>query len=280
MTPPDPDLQPTLDRARLPFVEQVQLLRGRLLNPIPTATWRDLLREHHDHAWAVAGATKADLLADLGAAVERTAAEGKSIEWFRQQFDAIVERTGWAYKGGRAWRTRVIYTNNLSTSYAAGRLVQLRDPDQRRLQPYWVYRHADGVASPRPLHESWNGLALPADHGWFATHYPPNDWGCHCWVEAASEAQARRKGYRIQPAPPDDGVDPQTGRPAGIGEGWDYAPGASVAAEIQALVDRKLPRLPKPLGAALAADRPPPRLPAALARLVADDPPADDGGAP
>lgn len=169
---------PTLDPIKLPFAEAIEFFLGKLGNLIPTARWDEVMRAQHDRGFMVAGAAKADLLADFAAAVEEVIAEGKSIEYFRSAFDAIVAAHGWAYEGERNWRTRVIYQTNMSTAYAAGRLAQLRDPDLQQLKPLVMYKHNDSVTSPRPEHEAWDGITLPIDDPWWSTHYPPNDWGC------------------------------------------------------------------------------------------------------
>ena len=239
---------------RLQFEEQLQSLRIRLGNQVPTEKWTDLWKAQHDRAFMVAGAAKADLLADLAGAVQGAIAGGQSIEWFRSQFDDIVAKHGWAYTGERNWRTRVIYQTNMATSYAAGRLAQLRDPELRRLKPYWMYNHNDSVLHPRPLHVSWNGLTLPADHPWFKTHYPPNGWGCQCYITAVSESEARRRGGRITDTPPDNGADPDTGTPNGIDRGWDYMPGDTVTGDLNKQIDTKIDKLPAPLGQALKND--------------------------
>src|SRR3569832_2461718 len=160
----------TAPNPRLQFAEQLQALRIRLGNQVPTEKWTDLWKAQHDRAFMVAGAAKADLLADLAGAVEGAIAGGQSIEWFRKQFDAIVDKHGWAYTGERNWRTRVIYQTNMATSYAAGRLAQLRDPELRRLKHKKKNHHNNNKQQPHPLHVSWNGLTLPADHPWFSTH--------------------------------------------------------------------------------------------------------------
>ena len=98
---------PALDNARLPFQEQINFFRGKLGNLVPTATWTDLWKSQHDRAFMVAGAMKADLLADMARAVDAAISEGKSIQWFRANFDEIVEKHGWAYRGERSWRSRV-----------------------------------------------------------------------------------------------------------------------------------------------------------------------------
>lgn len=239
---------------RLQFAEQLQSLRIRLGNQVPTEKWTDLWKGQHDRAFMVAGAAKADLLADLAGAVEGAIAGGQSIEWFRQQFDTIVDKHGWSHTGERNWRTRVIYQTNMSTSYAAGRLAQLRDPELRQLKPYWMYQHNDSVLHPRPLHVSWDGLTLPADHPWFKTHYPPNGWGCKCYITAVSAAEARRRGGRITDTPPDNGTDPNTGAPNGIDRGWDYMPGDTVTGDLARQIDAKMGKLPAPIGQALKSD--------------------------
>jgi len=134
----------------------------------------------------------------------------------------------------------VIYTTNMRTSYAAGRLALLKD------FPVWVYRHS-GSENPRLQHKAWDGLTLPADHPFWRTHYPPNGWGCGCRVAGArSREGARRLGGKPDydaPPPGWDVPDPETGLPPGIQEGWDYAPGGTVADRVRALAP-KLDRLP------------------------------------
>jgi hypothetical protein len=211
---------------KLPFEEQIAFFRGKL--NLPTEHYDDILKAAHDRAFVVAGAQKADLLTDFHAAVEKAIAEGKSIQWFRQQFDDIVAKNGWAYTGSRDWRTRIIYTTNSATSYAAGRWAQLNDPDLLKARPYWRYVHNDTVAHPRPLHVEWSGLTLRHDDPWWQTHYPPNGWGCRCRAVAVSKPNPNRD------TAPDDGTYEKVDRngeihtiPKGVDYGWDYAPGAS-----------------------------------------------------
>ncbi|MDF2232183.1 phage minor head protein [Albimonas sp. CAU 1670] len=245
---------------RQPFKEQVAAYRLRLGELVPTARWDDIEREAHDRAFMVAGAAKADLLADLAAAVDRAVTEGTGIEAFRKDFRAIVERRGWhgwtgeGTAAGEAWRTRTIYKTNMLTSYAAGRHAQLRAGGF----DFWVYRHS-GAEHPRLDHLSWNGLVLEADHPFWAQHYPPNGWGCGCKVRGAhSRRGARRVGGDPDKALPEgwDAIDPKTGAPKGLGKGWDYAPGASVQAEIRASAE-KVVRWPYEIGKAYMTSLPP-----------------------
>lgn len=236
-----------------PFAEQVEFLRQKL--NIPTERWDDIMRSAHDRGFMVAGAMKADLLADLHEAVNRVAAEGKSLGWFRDNFQAIVTKHGWhgwtgeGTAAGEAWRTKVIYQTNLSTSYAAGRYRQLTEPEFLTRNPYWRYKHMDGIANPRLQHVAWNGLILRHDHPFWQTHFPPNGWGCSCKAFAVSEAEYRRAAKAGLPELPEGWDEPDAkGNLPGVARGFDYAPGASLGDELRALVAGKVEKLPVQIG--------------------------------
>lgn len=259
--PPSPPLQKGDERSGggfgfgTPFFEQLEFFRAKL--NLPTERWDDIKRAAHDRAFIVAGAAKADLLNDLRGAMQKRIEDGKGLNAFRQDFAEIVKRNGWTgwtgegTKAGEAWRTRIIYSTNMSTSYAAGRWQQLNHPDLLKVRPYWRYHHADGVMHPRPHHLAWNGIVLPHDHPFWKTHFAPNGWMCHCYISAASQeeyaqAQADGKGH-----PPDGWgtLDAKTGAPVGIDKGFDYAPGANTNRSMKDLIDQKLIKLDAPIGA-------------------------------
>jgi len=225
-----------------PFKEQLAAFRLRLGDLVPTARWDDLRHSAHDRAFMVAGATKADLLDDLAAAVDKAIAEGTGFEAFKSDFRGLVEKHGWhgwtgdTTEKARNWRMRTIYRTNMRTSYMAGRFAQL----QAGKFKFWIYRHG-GSVEPRLQHLSWDGLILPPDHPFWTTHYPPNGWGCSCRVFGArSIAGAVRRGGNpsVQLKPGWDKIERRTGTPKGIGKGWDYAPGASVSETVLQLRDK------------------------------------------
>lgn len=230
----------------LPFEEQIEFFRNKV--NLPTERWDDLWQAAHDRAFVVAGAMRADLLVDLRAAVEQAIAEGTTLEAFRRDFAAIVEKRGWSgwtgqgTREGEAWRTQVIYGTNLRTSHAAGRYAQLQAIKHAR--PYWRYRHGDSVIAPRPHHQALDGLILPADDPFWQTAYPPNGWGCRCYVESLAPRDLEREGLAVGTAPEGWAAD----------QGWNYAPGASVNAEIQRIIEDKRERLPGPIAADFAAE--------------------------
>jgi len=217
---------PELEFFKLPFEEAITFLRLKL--DIPTAKWTDLWREMHARAFTVAGATKDALLADLHAAVDKAMSEGTSLSEFRKDFDTLVEKYGWSYKGKRGWRTATIYSTNLSTAYAAGRYKQMTDADVLEAFPYWRYVTMDD-SRVRPEHRAWHGITLPADDPFWDAHYPPNGWGCRCRVKVVSRREYAKVADPKKSAPPSktyEWKNPHTGEvlqvPVGIDPGWDY----------------------------------------------------------
>ncbi|MFZ6644432.1 phage minor head protein [Undibacterium sp. TJN25] len=239
------------------FQQQLDFFKNKL--NLPTDRYDDILKSAHDRAFIVAGAANADLLNDLNGAIRASIADGRGLEAFRKAFNSIVLKhgwTGWTGEGsaaGYAWRTRVIYQTNMATSYAAGRWKQLNDPGLLALNPYFKYVHNDAVEHPRPIHQSWNGLVLRYDDPFWRTHFPTNGWGCQCRVTSASEKDHLQAVAAGKGSPPAgwDRIDPQTGAPVGIDQGFDYAPGADAKRPLVDFIDQKLINLDAPIGAAM-----------------------------
>ncbi|MCB8748366.1 head morphogenesis protein [Rhodoferax sp. U2-2l] len=243
-----------------PFQAQIDYLVQKLR--LPTDRWDDIMRSAHDRAFIVAGAAKADLLADLHQAVVKSAADGAGLQAFRKDFKAIVAKhgwTGWTGEGtreGEAWRTRIIYQTNMATSYSAGRYQQMTDPEVLKLHPYWRYIHSDGVLNPRQQHLAWHGLTLRHDHPFWKSHWAPNGFGCHCRITSVTrrEGEASARAGLGEPPAGWDAIDPATGEPVGIGKGFGYAPGANVNVPLRQMVQDKLISYPPAIAKAMAAD--------------------------
>jgi hypothetical protein len=105
-------------------------------------------------------------------------------------------------------------------------------------------------------HLGFDGLFLPPGHAFWRKFYPPSDWGCSCYVVGArSERAAAGLGGKPSKMLPAgwDAINPKTGEPHGIGKGWGYAPGASVAQTVNAMA-KKLDEWPLPVAVAAARD--------------------------
>ena len=223
------DVSP-VDGVRVTFQQAEDYFRDKL--NISTAAWDELTKAAHDTAFTVAGAMQADLLDDLRSAVDQAITQQLTLSQFREQFDAIVEKYGWGYQGGRDWRSALIYETNIRQAYNAGREIQMRDPETKAERPFWQYRHS-GAENFRPLHKSWDGLILPADDPWWITHSPSNGYNCRCKKFSLSQSDIERLGLEVAEQAPNDGTyihtNSKTGEqqtlPAGIDPGFDHTPG-------------------------------------------------------
>lgn len=228
-------------------VEAIDFLRKKL--NVPTAHWTDLWQEQHSAAFTVAGATTDALVSDFHDAVNSAISEGRTLEDFRKDFDAIVEEHGWSYNGSRGWRSRVIFETNMRTAYAAGRWEQIQRVKDDR--PYLRYVSVDPNMTQegtRAEHASWHDTVLPADDPWWLTHFPPNGWNCRCSVQSLNDRDLERYGLTVDAkAPPVEMVERTIGTPdgartvlvpAGIDPGFGYRPGAPPAEAIAALAGR------------------------------------------
>lgn len=228
-----------------PFQQQVAFFRNKLGNLIPTERWDDLVRAQHDVGFMVAGAQKSDLLADLALAVDKAITEGEGIDAFRKRFDELVKRNGWtgwtgeSSKPGRAWRTSIIYKTNMRTSYAAGRLAQLREAKFE----YWMYKHNDTVLHPRQHHLQLDGIIRPATDAFWQKYFAPNGWGCRCRIVGVSDPErARSLGGDPDKELPDwvNKTDPKTGAATGIDKGFDYMPGDTVSDTVRQMASKTI----------------------------------------
>ena len=92
---------------------------------------------------------------------------------------------------------------------------------------------SEAVEQPRQAHLAWDGLILHADNQWWETHYPPNGWGCQCYVETLSERDLEKLDKTPDAAPDKNIRETTIGRdsirtvavPEGIDPGFAYAPG-------------------------------------------------------
>lgn len=255
---------------QVPFKEAIEFLQAKV--NLPTRRWDDLRHGAHVRGFSVAGVTRDDMLSDFRVAIKKARSEGTGFNEFRKDFDKIVERYGWQYfSHGKtederaAWRSKIIFTTNMRTSYMAGRWKQLTDPDVMRYRPYLQYVHS-GALHPRKLHLSWDGRVLRTDDPAWRYMFPPNGWGCGCDVEALSERDLRALGKSGPDEAPDltpyQDTDPRTGQPEmripGIDRGWEYNVGQEwqhglVPVELQQplkpfgtdMIPKQLPPMPK-----------------------------------
>lgn len=218
----------------LSFQEQINFFLDKL--GIPAEDYATVYGNQHDRAFVVAGATKLALIRDFQQAVGDAIKNGRTLAQFREDFDSIVEKYGWEFKGQPGWRARVIYDTNLRQAYNAGREQQMADPALLKRRPYGLYRHGDSRV-PRPEHLALDGKVIPLDNPWWNYWSPQNGYGCQCKKFMLSEKDIRRLGLTVSDVPPlefetrvigKEGQNPRTVEvPKGIDPGFDTRPGTT-----------------------------------------------------
>ncbi len=128
-------------------------------------------------------------------------------------------------------RLRTIYNANMRSARSAGHWHTIEETKDSF--PYLLYSLGPSKVH-RDWHVRWAGTLLPVDDPWWDTHFPPNGWGCKCWVRQVSRRQHEKlKDAGAQTtAPPlemETWVHPTTGRtarvPKGVNPGWEWNAG-------------------------------------------------------
>lgn len=188
--------------------------------------YRDTWREEHAIAFTVAKATTIDLLQDIRQAVDEAITMGQPFREFANHLTPVLQEKGWWGRKavvdpktgtaveaqlGSPRRLQTIYRANIRSAMAAGQWD--RAQKVKRALPYFLYQLGPSKHH-RQDHASLEGLVLPVDDPFWNTHFPPNGWGCKCWVRQISEAARDgmvRNGVPSRGTPEMD----QQGRPTG-----------------------------------------------------------------
>jgi hypothetical protein len=136
--------------------------------------------------------------------MKRAAADGTSFNDFRNGMLDMMKEKGWYGGAGHTkdekryinWRIGVMYDTNMRTAYAqADYRDQLQGAD---LRPIWVYQSQVTGSNRRQEHIALHGKAFRWDDSFWDTYYPPNGWGCECYVVTESEQSAKKAGINVE----------------------------------------------------------------------------------
>jgi uncharacterized protein with gpF-like domain len=207
-------------------VEAIRFLEKKI--NVPTEKWDDLKWGEHAHAFTVAHSVEANILDDIHGLLNKAIASGESYETWRKGMLEAMDKKGWYGGNGHTkddtkyinWRLRVIYDTNMRTAYSAARYrKQLQDAEGR---PVWVYKSKVFGDNRRQEHVALHDKAFRYDSPFWDTRYPPNGWGCQCYVTTKSEAGAEREGIKVDDSAQETLPD--------IDETWAYNPGREALA--------------------------------------------------
>ena len=239
--------------------EALEFFRAKGLRP--SLSYLDAAAGEHALAFTVAKSAGFDILGDIKAALDGHLAEGGTFESFRKDLTPVLQKAGWwgeqevtdpqtgekrPARLGSPRRLKTIFRANMRSARAAGQWQRIQRA--KATHPYLLYRASSSVER-RAEHLGWVGTLLPADDPWWDEHFPPNGWGCKCWVRQVSAAEAARLGGQTARPPRDEAewTNPRTGRTMrvdrGVDPSWAGNPGrdrervlaATLAGDIAAL---------------------------------------------
>jgi SPP1 gp7 family putative phage head morphogenesis protein len=169
----------------------------------PTARWDELKWGEHAHAFTVAHSNEAAVLDTIHGLLNAAVKEGVGFQEFKNGMLDMMKDKGWYGGGGHTaddkkyinWRIKTMYETNMRTAYAQ---AQYRKQVQGAvLRPIWVYQSQLTGKNRRAEHLALHGKAYRYDDAFWDTYYPPNGWGCRCYVTTKSEAGAERDGIKV-----------------------------------------------------------------------------------
>jgi hypothetical protein len=171
---------------------------------VETEKWDDLKWGEHAHAFTVAHSAGAGVLDGIHRLLNKAVEDGVSFQEFRNGMLDSMKKSGWYGGAGHTadekryvnWRIGVIYDTNMRTAYAqANYREQLEGAE---LRPVWVYQSQLAGDNRRQEHIALHGRAFRYDDPFWDTYYPPNGWGCECYVNTESEHGAEKAGIKVE----------------------------------------------------------------------------------
>lgn len=149
-------------------------------------------------AFYVTGLAHHDLVQLVSDGLEDALKNGETLADFKTRIMTAIQTQGW-----HDYRIENIFRTNLQTAYAAGRYKKMQAVKASR--PYWQYL-AVMDRRVRPSHAILDGKVYPADHEFWATHYPPNGFRCRCGVRTLSQRQVDTLGLPVEKEMPQAGL--------------------------------------------------------------------------
>ncbi|MBI1936675.1 MAG: phage head morphogenesis protein [Ignavibacteriales bacterium] len=197
--------------------------------------WQDVWQEAHAKSFTVAKAMRLDILQEIKEEVDKIFSQGITYEQFKKDLEPILKHLGWWGKVkasdvpgygtasgidpnkivqlGSPYRLKTIYQTNANVAYSAGRYkMMIQNVNER---PYWLYHQIDRK-NKRKIHSRYAGKVFIWNDPIWDMIFPPNGFGCGCWVEALTKEEVQSRGLKVWKGS-DVIID--------VAEGWEYNPG-------------------------------------------------------
>lgn len=217
--------------------EAIDYLKAKGLTP--STAYDTIFGEEHNLGFMVAGITSKSVLRDIRKSLMLALEKGVPFEQWAKEMRPTLTRLGWDSDTNKApYRIRTVYDTNMRVARAVGQWDRITKT--QRALPFLKYMLGPSERH-REEHVRFAGTTLPVGHPWWDEHFPPNGYGCKCWVQQLTKGQATQQGVTKDP---DDGVDTYVNRdgvgiqsPRGVQPGWGYNPGKLRQQQMQEYAD-------------------------------------------
>lgn len=158
-----------------------------------TGDWREMWQDAHAKAFTIAKMTNIELLKESKSIINQAIKEGWSNKQAEKALKDLYKAKGWLAgktfdddkeaKQYMAQRVRTIFRTNANVAYNTGRYLQ--QMEDVNFAPYWEYKAVLDERT-RPAHKDLDGKIFRYDDPFLGAFYPPNGWGCRCYVNSVS----------------------------------------------------------------------------------------------
>jgi len=169
----------------------------------PVGNWQDAWNQEHATSFSVAKATSYDVQEAIYNEILKALEEGLPFTQFQKDLQPKLQQLGWWGRqeiidpttGEKTvfevnpTRLRTIFDTNIATAYAAGKWEKIEKTSAAL--PYLLYMLGPSFIH-REEHVALAGLLLPVDDQFWEKFFPPNGYGCKCWVRQISRMEAQR----------------------------------------------------------------------------------------
>lgn len=237
----------------LPNLEAIAHFEKKMVGT--SYSYLDVLAHEHAVAFTVAKMMDKDMLAETKAAIQSAMANGTDFNTFKKRLKPYLMSKGWwgeqvmsdpkdgeiqKVQLGSTRRLRTIYQTNLHSSYAAGQWDRIQQ--NKELLPYLQYMPSV-AGKKRDDHKQYYNIVRPVDDPIWQSIYPPNGYGCLCWVKQLTKRQAEKEGISEEQVIETETVEnPRTGQkqqvPVGVEPSFAHNHGDRLGALLKIAEDK------------------------------------------
>lgn len=177
----------------LPNQQAILHFKGKTL--LTSQSYLEVKAYEHALAFTVAKMLDKDLLKMTRDAILSAMENGTDFRTFKQTLMPYLSSQGWGNftddKKLLNRRLKTIFHTNMHSSYSAGQWQRIQQTKQ--FLPYLQYMPSVS-AKKRDNHKLYYGLVRPVDDEIWQSIFPPNGYGCKCWVKQLTKRQAEKIG--------------------------------------------------------------------------------------